>query len=178
MEYPVHVSADPARALAKRLSDVLKDAEQPSIAVSGGSTPRRLFEILAAEFREAIPWDRLRVFQVDERCVPPDHEQSNWRMLKETLLDKLPEVRGLRMQAERPGGAAGYETLIRQALGTKPVFDVVLLGLGADGHTASLFPGTEALHEKERWVVENRVPQLNTTRVTLTFPIVNAARHR
>jgi 6-phosphogluconolactonase len=178
MAYPVYVSADPARALAERLADVLNETEQSAIAVSGGSTPRRLFEILASDYREAVPWDRVRVFQVDERSVPPDHDQSNWRMLKETLLDVVPDARGMRMQAERPGGATGYETLIRQALGEKPVFDIVLLGLGADGHTASLFPGTEALHEKERWVVENRVPQLNTTRVTLTYPIINAARHR
>lgn len=177
----LHVSGDPAADLAERLVAVLNAADAPTIAVSGGSTPRALFRQLARQYREEVSWDKVRVYQVDERCVPPDHDDSNWKMIHEELLDKLP-LRAYRLAAERPGGADDYEALLRRDLPAGdhglPAFDVILLGMGSDGHTASLFPGTQAEHETERLIVRNPVPQLSTERVTMTFPLIRAARRR
>jgi 6-phosphogluconolactonase len=178
----VRVSDNPAAELAAELTELIKAAEAPAIAVSGGSTPRKLFRILAQEFREGVPWDRVRIFQVDERCVPPDHADSNWKMLQEELLSALPQVRAFRMEAERPGAAEDYEALIRHELPPGdhglPAFDVILLGMGSDGHTASIFPATPAEHETAKLVMRNAVPQLDTERLTLTLPLLLAAKNR
>lgn len=179
---PVHISANPAHTLAVRLCETLSGVERAAIAVSGGSTPKALFELLAGEFRARIHWPRVSIFQVDERCVPPDHADSNWRMLKEALLGHVPEATAYRMPADEPEGDEAYEALLLSKVRCNshgfPVFDVVLLGMGADGHTASLFPGTAALRERERCVVFNDVPQLQTRRMTLTFPVLEAADRR
>ena len=169
------VDADPAARLARDLVAYLNSPGVANLAVSGGSTPRALFKILANEHRDAVAWDRVTIWQVDERCVPPDDSQSNWRMVREELLSNIPEIMAHRMEAERDGAAEDYEALLRA---NAPRLDLVLLGMGADGHTASLFPGTAALDERERLVVRNEVPQLNTRRVTMTFPLLNAARER
>lgn len=150
-----------------------------TVALSGGSTPKKLYELLAQPpYLEKVPWERVEFFFGDERAVPPDHKDSNYRMAHEALLSKVPS-KAHRMEAES-GNAAGYEQLVRERVpaGGKgvPRFDLVLLGIGADGHTASLFPGTQALDEREKLVVLNEVPQLNTRRMTFTYPLINAAR--
>lgn len=157
-----------------------------TVALSGGSTPRALYQLLTQPpQREAIDWSRVHVFFGDERTVPPDDEQSNYRMARETLLDNvpIPHAQIHRIEAERqPGDAAArYEAVLNEvfglAPGEKPDFGLILLGIGPDGHTASLFPGTEALGETDRLVVANVVPQLDTTRVTLTIPVITEAQH-
>jgi 6-phosphogluconolactonase len=155
-----------------------------TVAFSGGSTPRALFQLLAREpFRAQPAWDRLEVFWGDERCVAPTHQDSNYRMAKEALLDHvpIPPERVHRIPAEREdvaAAAADYEAELARVLGgtpggTPPALDLILLGMGPDGHTASLFPGTTALGEQRRWVVANWVPKFSTNRVTLTYPILN-----
>jgi 6-phosphogluconolactonase len=154
------------------------------VALSGGHTPIALHELLAASpYRERVAWERVQFYWGDDRCVPPDDEQSNYRMARETLLDPLgiPAERIHRMRTEAPPQEAAdqYQQELRAtfnlAEGELPRFDFNLLGMGPDGHTASLFPHTAALLERERLVVANEVPQLQTTRITLTVPVFNAA---
>jgi 6-phosphogluconolactonase len=152
-------------------------------AFSGGSTPRLFFDVLAgAAFRPLVAWSRARIFFVDERCVPPDDERSNYRLARERLLEPLgvPPENVFRMRGEEePQRAADeYEDLLRREFAGAHVreLDFVLLGLGPDGHTASLFPGTRAVEETHRNVVENYVPKLGEWRLTLTLPVLNAAR--
>lgn len=157
------------------------------IAISGGTTPKAMFALLAdpaQPFLKQVPWERIDLFWVDERCVPPDNAESNYRMTKEALLSKvpLPERCVHRMEGElEPAvAAARYESEIRNAFKLEgaetPTFDLVLLGMGDDGHTASLFPHTEALNEMSHIVVPNHVPQKDTWRITLTWPVINAGR--
>ena len=153
-----------------------------SLALSGGSTPRALHAHLAAEpLRSDVDWGRVHVFWGDERCVPPDHPDSNYRMARETLLNHvpIPPAQVHRMPGELPPAeaAVAYEAELREffASAAWPAFDLVLLGLGDDGHTASLFPGTAALAETERWVAANWVEKLDTWRLTLTVPAINQA---
>ncbi|MBX7255558.1 MAG: 6-phosphogluconolactonase [Candidatus Hydrogenedentes bacterium] len=179
----VFVSESPAREAAAAFATLCEESIAClNLAVSGGSTPRALFRLLATEFREHIPWQRVAVFQVDERCVPPTDSQSNWKMLHEELLAHVPNLTAFRMEAERPRAAEDYERVIRDNAPANevgvPRFDLILLGMGADGHTASLFPGTDALSEERRLVVLNAVPQLSTERITMTYPLINAAARR
>lgn len=157
------------------------------IAVSGGTTPKAMFAALAdpaQPFRSAVDWSRLQLFWVDERSVPPTDPDSNYRMTNEALLSKvpLPEANIFRMEGELdPEEAANrYESTLRNTLklegAESPAFDLVLLGMGDDGHTASLFPHTEALHELGRLVVANHVAQKDTWRITLTWPVINQGR--
>ena len=157
-----------------------------TLVLSGGTTPRRLYQLLAAPpFREQVDWPRIEFFWGDERPVPPDHEDSNFRMARLALLAPLniPAAHIHRIaaeQADRDGAARTYAAEIARLFscstdGAPPTFDLVLLGMGPDGHTASLFPHTAAVNETKRWVVANFVPQLTTERVTLTAPILNHA---
>ena len=157
------------------------------IAISGGTTPKAMFQLLAdpsQPFRNAVNWAKLQLFWVDERCVPPTDADSNFRMTEEALLSKvpIPAENIFRMEGELdPEVAAGrYESNLRNAMKLEgaeyPVFDLLLLGMGDDGHTASLFPHTAALHEIARLVVANHVPQKETWRITLTWPVINQAR--
>lgn len=155
-----------------------------SVALSGGSTPKALYTLLAAEkYRERIPWPKVHLFWGDERCVPPDHADRNYRMVRESLLSKinLPAENVHRMASEREPKLAAeeYEAQLKNffqlAEGALPRFDLILLGLGEDGHTASLFPGTEALKENKRLVAANFVDKLNAHRLTLTLPVLNNA---
>jgi 6-phosphogluconolactonase len=155
------------------------------VAISGGNTPKGTFELLATSgYREQTPWDKLELYWVDERCVPPDHSDSNYRMTREALLDKvpLPSSQIFRIQGELDPeeGAARYEFDIRQSFRLEgaeiPIFDLVALGMGPDGHTASLFPHTEGLHESMRIAIANHVLQKDAWRVTLTWPVINRAR--
>jgi 6-phosphogluconolactonase len=152
-----------------------------AVALSGGSTPRPMYEMLAqAPYRERVDWQRVEFFWGDERAVPPDHPDSNFRMANEALIAKLalsPE-RVHRIKAERAnldGAARDYQDEIARALGEPPNLDLALQGLGPDGHTASLFPYTEALNETARWVAPNYVPRLKAHRVTMTFGLLNRA---
>ena len=140
-----------------------------TLALAGGSTPRALYEQLAGC---NLAWADMEVFFTDERCVPPDDRDSNFRMANEALLSKV-NANVHRMSGERCD-AAEYETEMRDVFGAAPVFDLVLLGLGADGHTASLFPGDTALEEGQRWVVAVRRP--DHERLTLTLAVLSAAR--
>lgn len=163
-----------------------------SVALAGGSTPATLYRLLAQNGGyEGIAWDRTLVFFGDERRVPPDHPDSNYRMVAETLLagSPIPPANVYRMAGELPGeeAAAGYARALAQAIpmsrdatGNFPVLDLVLLGMGDDGHTASLFPGMPALDEEQQVVVATEVPAYvrpAVARLTLTLPVLNAA-HR
>jgi 6-phosphogluconolactonase len=154
-------------------------------ALSGGSTPRTFLEILAnPEFSQRIQWESVHLFQVDERCVPPENLQSNYRMIRGSLLRPVPGAaenfhRMVAEQEDRDSASAEYEEEIRKVLapaeGSLPPFDLIFLGLGSDGHTASLFPGSSALTENIKWVCPNYVEKLQMHRLTLTYPVINAA---
>jgi 6-phosphogluconolactonase len=141
-----------------------------TLVLAGGETPRATYQRLA---QEKYPWEGVDVFFGDERCVPPDHPDSNYRMANETLLSLVP-ARVHRMWGESCD-AESYERELRDIFGGLPRFDFVFLGLGADGHTASLFPGDRALDENERWAVRVRRP--GHERLTLTLPVLSAASH-
>ena len=154
------------------------------VALSGGSTPKALYSMLAtAEFNLQLAWRQIHLFWGDERCVAPDHAESNFRMVKESLLSKIviPAENVHRMigEFEPAVAAAAYETELRQFFLLSPEqlprFDLVLLGLGEDGHTASLFPGSSALNETRRLVATTYVEKLNAHRLSLTFPVINNA---
>jgi len=154
-----------------------------TVALAGGSTPRPVYERLARDpLAAAVPWDRVHVVFGDERCVPPDHPDSNYRMAREALLDHVPlpsdQIHRMRGEADPMTAAAAYESELNALLSGagRPALDMVLLGLGDDAHTASLFPGTPALNERERWVAAQHVPKLDAWRLTLTPPALNAAR--
>jgi 6-phosphogluconolactonase len=154
------------------------------IALSGGRTPVPVYQQWAATAGD-LPWDRVQVTFGDERCVPPEDEQSNYLMARHALLDTVPIPPGniFRIQGEIPPeeAAAEYDARLTQLASrfgeARYRHDLLLLGMGPDGHTASLFPGTEALAEQTRNVVHNFVPKFDTYRVTFTYPLLNAARH-
>jgi 6-phosphogluconolactonase len=190
-EPSVRVFADPeavARAAARRFAGLAREAVDErgafSVALSGGSTPRRVYELLAGDdFRGQVGWRGVHVFFGDERTVPHDHADSNYRMANEALLSRvaLPAENVHRIEGlgDAAANASDYESVMRGFFGEAewPRFDLVMLGMGDDGHTASLFPGTDALAERRAWVVANRVEKLNAWRITLTAPAINAARH-
>ena len=153
-----------------------------SVALSGGNTPRTVYSLLSSEHKE-LPWDRIHIFFGDERCVPPDHPDSNFRMASESLLNKvrLPEgnVHRIRAELQPEAAAEDYDNQLREFFNLNdhdwPRFDLVFLGLGDDGHTASLFPGSSALNDVSSRVAANWVEKLHTFRITLTFPVLNRA---
>jgi 6-phosphogluconolactonase len=171
-----------AAEFAAQASAAVRANGRFTVALSGGSTPKTLYSLLAT--KPGIPWDKIYFFWGDERHVPPDHPDSNYRMANEALLSKIKEAAQnvFRVHAEETDAAAAalqYEQTLRDffhlSAGEFPRFDLILLGIGPDGHTASLFPGTAALREKQRWVVANWVPKFNTYRITFTYPVLNAA---
>jgi 6-phosphogluconolactonase len=183
-------------ALARRVADELATEARRAIAergrftvaLTGGDSPVPLYTMLAEDsaYRD-FPWGKTLCFFGDERHVPPDDPDSNYRQAREKLFDTglVPDENIFRFRAEMPDpeeAAADYEKTLRrhfskeECLGDFPRFDLILLGLGANGHTASLFPCTDALHEKRRWAAANHVPELQKHRLTLTFPVLNAAR--
>jgi 6-phosphogluconolactonase len=184
----VHISAD-ARNLAEeaaafvrqRIKEGLKARPRFSLVLSGGNTPRMTYRRLASS-EGSIDWSKVDIFWGDERCVPHDHPDSNFRMARETLLSKLPvpaeNIHPMGCDPTPEDGARSYEAELHQLFpkASRPRFDLVLLGLGGDGHTASLFPGTRALTETHHWVAANWVEKLDTWRLTLTLPVLNAAR--
>lgn len=169
------------------LQSALTERGRGLVALAGGHTPRAVYATIAedqANGRAAMSWDRIHVFFGDERAVPPDDPASNYRMAKESLLAHLPlpaanvhQIPGeLGAEAAAIAYAKNLQTFFDLPDQTWPQFDLVLLGLGDDGHTASLFPGTAPLEEEQQWVCANQSPVPPTARVTLTFPILNAAR--
>jgi 6-phosphogluconolactonase len=173
-----------ARRLARLADQYVLGCGRFTIALSGGTTPRAMFELLSGEpFLETVPWSRLHFFWGDERAVPPDHPESNYRMAREALLSKAPIPpenihRWPAEDADPARAAASYESSLRDFFGDGGVrFDLILLGMGADGHTASLFPHTPALKVDDRIAVENEIAPLATTRLTLTAATINDARN-
>lgn len=170
-----------AEAAVRVMNDVVRSTGRCSLVLSGGSTPRTLYGLLASRFRDQIPWAHVHVFWEDERYVPADDALSNYRMAREMLLDHVPcpaaNVHPMPTNLSAPDAAArDYDaTLRRYFAGRPPAFDLVLLGLGPEGHTASLFPGSPALTETTRWVVAVTVSANPPSRLTLTFPILNRA---
>lgn len=150
------------------------------VSLSGGSTPRRLFTLLAQEpFRSEINWQQCYIFFGDERCVPHDHAESNYRMARETLLDKVdaPHVFPIPTNDVNEANIRQYASTLIGEMGQPPVFDLVFLGLGADGHTASLFPGTGAINITDREVLAVYVEKMNSWRISLSLPVINHARN-
>ncbi len=171
------LAEEAAREFDHAVSDALRDRVVFRVALSGGSTPRSLHERLAAKpYRTRIAWERIRFFFGDERCVPPDHDRSNFRMARETLFEPLripsDHIFRMRGEADPPAAAAEYgRTLASEFARSRsgPRFDLVFLGLGPDGHTASLFPGTKALGERVRLVVANYVPKFRESARRVVF---------
>ena len=173
-----------ARQAAERVIDAANRAAHEgrrfSIALAGGSTPRALYELLATEpYRSRIDWPSVEVFFGDERTVPPDHKDSNYRMAREALLSKVPipgdNVYRMAGEIDPNDAAKQYGQMLKEKFGEGGL-DMVLLGMGDDGHTASLFPDTEALNETKHRAVANFVPKMRTWRITLSAPFINRAR--
>lgn len=197
MPQPINVTylvwpsaADLALASARNIADKVQAAVArrgvARVAISGGSTPQAAFKLLADPahpFANTIPWDKVQLFWVDERCVAPDNPESNYGVCKKLLLDHvaIPPANVHRMEGELdPEEAASrYESVLRNTLKLEgaeaPAFDLLLLGMGDDGHTASLFPHTEGLTQFGRLCIANHVPQKDTWRLTLTSPVINQA---
>jgi 6-phosphogluconolactonase len=177
-ETPQNLAEATAKAFVQDATRRMRENGRFVVALAGGSTPKALYELLAARYRNALDWSGIHVFFSDERTVPPDHESSNYRMAYEALLSCVPAGSVHRMRGELDPGEAAvlYEKELTAFFGGPPRFDLVLLGLGEDGHTASLFPRTPALDVNDRWAVENPVQKLETTRLTLTVTAINTAR--
>jgi len=184
---PDQVAAGAAQLFTDFVTRAIATRGMARVAISGGSTPKAMFALLAdpgQTFREAINWRRLKLYWVDERCVPPTDAESNFRMTSEALLSKvpLPGENIFRMEGELDPEVAAdrYESNLRNSMklegAESPAFDLLLLGMGDDGHTASLFPHTQAIEEIGRLVLANHVPQKDTWRITLTAPVINQAR--
>jgi 6-phosphogluconolactonase len=178
------LAIEAAERLIKAATEAVERSNQAIVALSGGSTPKRMGDLLAGSgFRERMPWGRTHFFWGDERWVPLSSPESNAGEAKRAFLDAMPvpadHVHPFATEGVTPEeSAAAYERLVREIVPGDPIprFDLVLLGMGDDGHTASLFPGTDAIHERERLVVAHHVPKLNATRLTMTPPLLNAAR--
>ncbi len=192
MERDIHIFDNP-EALARAATEdfielacrVIASEGSFHVALSGGRTPKRLFEQLAqADYQSRIDWPHIHVYFGDERCVPPDHPDSNYRLARESLLDKVacPEENIHRIEAENdPEKAAlDYRQLLRDYLPRNELgqtyFDLIFLGIGTDGHTASLFPGTSALHDTEHDCLAVYVDKLHSWRITLGYPVINRSR--
>jgi len=166
--------------------DAIGKRQRFTVALAGGQTPRALYRRLsAAPTRDQVQWSRVEVFLGDERAVPPDHPDSNWRMIREELLDRVPielehRHRPAAEKEDTESAAYDYARVLSQRLphtpDGAPILDLVLLGMGEDGHTASLFPGTQALETDDRWYVANWVAPLGVWRLTVTLPVLRAAR--
>lgn len=183
---PDDAAAFAANAMESLLCEAVAKRGAAHVALAGGTTPHMLYQRLAAAvLRSAVPWQSVEVFFGDERNVPLDDVESNYGMAQRTMLDHIPivpsHVHPMRADADDLEAAADeYEQTIRALVpveGGLPRFDLVLLGMGADGHTASLFPGTPALREKQKLVMAYKVPVLGRQRMTLTLPLINAARN-
>jgi 6-phosphogluconolactonase len=181
------LAARAARYFVEKAEQAVAARGRARIAISGGSTPQAAFELMGDDsqpWRKRMPWDKLDLWWVDERCVPPDHPDSNFRMTREALLDHVPlkpeQIHRMEGELEPEVAASRYEAALRNSFRLEgaetPRFDVVQLGVGPDGHTASLFPHTKALKESGRLAVANHVPEAKDTwRITLTRPVIDRA---
>jgi 6-phosphogluconolactonase len=181
---PQELFSAAAEEVVRAATDAVAQRGRFTIALSGGSTPKSLFNLLATNARTVLPWDRMFFFWGDERHVPPTDPENNYKMADEIMLSKIPVAAGnvFRMEAENPDAAAAaeaYEKNLQKFFalqpGQFPRFDLILLGMGPDGHTASLFPGSAGLQERSRLVIANWVEKFKTSRLTFTLPVLNAA---
>jgi 6-phosphogluconolactonase len=171
-----------AQEFHKVAESAVQERGRFSVALSGGNTPRAIYSLLASKHKE-LPWDRIHVFFGDERHVPPDHPDSNFRMASESLLSKVPvpekNVHRIHAELDAEAAAAEYDQQLVNFFHLSnhdwPRFDLIFLGIGEDGHTASLFPGSQALAETSHRVMANWVEKFKTFRITLTFPVLNHA---
>jgi 6-phosphogluconolactonase len=185
----IKVLPDPHAVAREAAERIVRAADQEialggrfTLALAGGSTPKLLYQMLAADFAGAVDWAKVQIFFGDERCVPPDHPESNYRMARETLLSKVPipgdNVYRMRGEIEPEEAAKEYGLMLKEKFGDEGL-DLVLLGMGEDGHTASLFPGTAAVNEAHHRVVANYAEHSTTGkswRITLTAPFLNRSR--
>jgi 6-phosphogluconolactonase len=175
------LTAEAARRIVSAAAEKLSDPHHFfSLFLSGGNTPKALYELLASEpYRSQLNWSNVEIYFGDERCVPPDHPDSNFLMAYNAMLSKLPipepNIHRMRAELEPEQAATEYGQLLRDRFQERRP-DIVLLGMGDDGHTASLFPGTAALNETKHRCVANFVPKLNAWRITTTYPFLNTAR--
>lgn len=187
----IEILADPP-GLAKRAAEWMTATALAAtgpfrVALSGGSTPKALYELLASDaFKDRFPWQRVSWFWGDERFVPYDHPESNYRMAREAMLAKVPvsaeQIHPIPTDGDPEEAARRYERTLKEVYGVpsldpaRPLFDVMLLGLGEDGHTASLLPAHKVLEERRRWmaaVLQGR-PEI---RITMTYPVIESSRH-
>ena len=182
VEDPAQLAPITAQWLVQTVQARLQEADRFSLVLSGGSTPQALYQQLASSpYANEVDWSRLHIFWGDERCVPPDHSQSNYRMACQALLEHVPlrpeHIHRMRGELPPEEAALAYAQVLDQFFGERQLqFDLVLLGMGADGHTASLFPHSAALKETLRRVVANYAPSQASWRITLTISALNAAR--
>jgi len=178
-ETPEELAEAAAQDFVARAEGAINGRGRFAVVLAGGSTPESTYKALSRDYADRLDWSKVHIFFGDERTVHPDHEDSNYRMVRETLLSHIRVGSVHRMRCELPPAeaAADYEEQLRGFFGTDgvPAFDLILLGLGEDGHTASLFPETSALDVTDRLVVVNPVLKLGTSRLTLTIPVINAA---
>ena len=170
-----------ASAVAAAIAAAVQANGRCTVALAGGNTPRALYAGMAARFNESLPWKHVQIFWGDERFLPSGDPRRNETMARESLLDHVPcpaeHIHPVPADAASSGvAAATYEAILRASFPSEwPRFDLVLLGLGPDGHTASLFPGSSALDETTRWAVDSTAPADPRSRVTLTLPVLNSA---
>lgn len=177
------LSQDLASHIGKLITEVLSKQDRFTFVLSGGSTPKALYALLAASpYLESIPWEKVHFFWGDERAVPFEDERNNARMCSLELLNKVnvpaANIHIMRTDISPVESAAEYEKILKSYFGDSEItFDFVLLGMGDDGHTLSLFPGTEVIHEQKLWATSFFLPAQDMYRITLTAPVVNAARY-
>jgi len=177
------VSEELASWITDRIQEILKTQDRFTFVLSGGSTPKKLYDLLAASpYKEKIPWEKLHFFWGDERAVPFEDDRNNAKMCYDELLNKVPviaeNIHVMRTDMEPAESVVEYEKVLKQYFGnSETTFDFVLLGMGDDGHTLSLFPGTEVIHEAKHWVSTFFLAAQDMYRITLTAPIVNAAKY-
>ncbi len=184
MEDPFGVARQAAMIIEKLCKEALAERGVFNLALSGGKTPIPLFKLLSSpEWADRLPWERINLYWVDERCVPPEHEDSNYRVAREELLSHVAATKFYRMKGELDPVAAAesYEKLLQDHFnltrpGELPRFDCVILGLGTDGHVGSLFPDTSDYIETSHLVIDVWVQKLHSSRITLTLPVLNNAR--
>ncbi|GAA4322081.1 6-phosphogluconolactonase [Mucilaginibacter gynuensis] len=176
------ISVAAADIFVKAAKAAIQEKDSFTVALTGGSSPAELYALLAASpYKEQVDWEKVYIFWGDERWVPLDDERSNARMAAETLLDHVPipktQIHPMWADVEDPEKFAQYyEQLLRRILGPSASFDLILLGMGDDGHTASLFPGKPVLYEKDKWVTTYYLTEQSMVRITLTAPLINQAK--